>query len=111
MGNKFQQGINLFNRKEFFEAHEVWEALWKESKDEEERQFLQGLIQIAAGLHKFLNMKNAAGGEWLLTRGLGRLPQENVRGLDLNSLRAQTEAALKSMKSGEPLAEPKIRLL
>jgi predicted metal-dependent hydrolase len=44
------RGVELFNAGRFWEAHEAWEELWlKESGDE--KQFLQGLIQLAAAYH------------------------------------------------------------
>src|SRR5215472_5323376 len=46
----FEEGIQLFNRANFFEAHEVWEQAWKRA-DREEKIFYQGLIQAAAALH------------------------------------------------------------
>ncbi len=39
-----------FNRGEYFEAHELWEQAWRALAGAE-RTFVQGLIQIAAGLH------------------------------------------------------------
>ncbi len=47
---RFEAGIEHFNRQEFFEAHEVWEDLWREVRDVD-RIFLQALIQVAAGLY------------------------------------------------------------
>ena len=46
-----QQGLDLFNRREFYEAHEIWEDAWMESQMDE-RHLLQGLIQVAAGFYK-----------------------------------------------------------
>ena len=51
---RYLAGIVLFNRGEFFEAHEVWESLWMESYGPE-RPFYQGLIQAAVGLCHFCN--------------------------------------------------------
>jgi predicted metal-dependent hydrolase len=45
-----QKGVELFNRGEFFESHEVLEALWVRSV-EPERWFLQSLIHFAVALH------------------------------------------------------------
>ncbi len=42
----------LFNDRQFFEAHEVWEGAWRRT-DGDERRFLQGLIQVAAGFVKW----------------------------------------------------------
>lgn len=46
----YQRGIRLFNEREFYDAHEVWEDVWRESSGME-KQFLQGLIQAAVALH------------------------------------------------------------
>jgi len=51
---RYLAGIVLFNRGDFFEAHEVWEALWMETFGPEKR-FYQGLIQAAVGLCHFCN--------------------------------------------------------
>ena len=44
----YDKGIRYFNRQKFFEAHEAWEEIWKRTTDEEDKRFLQGLIQAAA---------------------------------------------------------------
>ena len=51
---RYLAGIVLFNRGDFFEAHEAWEALWMETFGPE-KQFYQGLIQAAVGLCHFCN--------------------------------------------------------
>ncbi len=45
-----EPGRAAFDRGEFFDAHELWEEVWRELAGEE-RLLVQGLIQIAAGLH------------------------------------------------------------
>jgi predicted metal-dependent hydrolase len=42
------RGIELFNRGEFFQAHEVWEEAWTPECDPR-RRFLQSLIHVAVG--------------------------------------------------------------
>ena len=51
---RYLAGIVLFNRGDFFEAHEVWESLWMDTHGPE-RPFIQGLIQAAVGLCHFCN--------------------------------------------------------
>src|SRR5438067_10020806 len=51
---RYLAGIVLFNRGDFFEAHEVWEDLWT-AAPAPERTFYQGLIQAAVGLCHFCN--------------------------------------------------------
>jgi len=46
------RGVVLFNDRQFFEAHEVWEEAWRLTEGDE-RRFLQGLIQVAAGFVKW----------------------------------------------------------
>ncbi len=42
--------MELFNRGRFWHAHEAWEVVWLAERGEE-REFLQGLIQLAAAYH------------------------------------------------------------
>jgi hypothetical protein len=51
---RYLAGIVNFNRRDFFEAHEVWEDLWQECLGPE-RRFYQGLIQAAVALFHFGN--------------------------------------------------------
>ena len=51
---RYLAGILFFNRRDFFEAHEVWEALWTDCGDAD-RRFYQALIQAAVGLYHFGN--------------------------------------------------------
>ena len=44
--------LRLFQEKKFFEAHEVLEELWRETRGRE-REYYQGLIQLAAALVHF----------------------------------------------------------
>lgn len=45
--------VELFNEREFYEAHDVLEELWIETEGEE-RLFFQGLIQTAVALHHYM---------------------------------------------------------
>ena len=49
----FLWGVDLYNHQYFWEAHEVWEDLWKIAQSGSAmRKFLQGLIQYAAACLK-----------------------------------------------------------
>lgn len=63
-GSRFRLGIEQFNRREFWKAHESWEAIWLASEGER-RQFLQGLIQLAAVCYH-LEKNNERGARRLL---------------------------------------------
>ncbi|HZR47351.1 MAG TPA: DUF309 domain-containing protein [Candidatus Manganitrophaceae bacterium] len=50
---RYLHGVDLFNRFYFWEAHEVWEALWKSHPPESDPAlFVQGLINLSASLLK-----------------------------------------------------------
>ena len=51
LARKMAEGLACFNHREFYEAHEHWEDAWNEL-DDPARRWVQGLIQIATGLHK-----------------------------------------------------------
>lgn len=65
------RGIVLFNEKRYFEAHEVWEDLWRGAHGEI-RAYYQGLVQVAVGLHH-MSHGNLSGGRRVLERGLQKL--------------------------------------
>ncbi|MBI2358007.1 MAG: DUF309 domain-containing protein [Deltaproteobacteria bacterium] len=49
---RFLKGIDEFNRGLYFECHETLEEIWLEEHGED-REFYQGIIQIAAGYLKW----------------------------------------------------------
>lgn len=44
----FLRGLDLFNHGYYWEAHESWEALWRDAQDPATKALLQGLIRLAA---------------------------------------------------------------
>ncbi len=86
--DKFHRGIELFNARRFFDAHEAWEEIWLQSP-QPERAFLQGIIQIAAAFHHYLR-GNRGGACSLLNAGLLRLGNFPAThgGIALDALRA-----------------------
>ncbi len=62
----------------FFDAHEELEAYWLKALGAE-KVLLQGLIQIAAGLHRLkLEPQKTDGAFYLLDRGLEKLANNNA---------------------------------
>ena len=68
---RYLEGIRHFNAREFFEAHEVWEDVWRDEQGPA-RQYYQGLIQVAVCLHHFGN-RNAHGARRLYHSSRGYL--------------------------------------
>ena len=51
---EYLRGIEQFNAREFFEAHDAWEAVWVRSASPD-RLFYKGLIHAAVALHHLGN--------------------------------------------------------
>lgn len=87
----YRRGLELFNRGEFFDAHEVLEDVWR-AAPAVEKKFLQGLIQVAVGLHHH-SRGNVIGARSLLARAHRNLSGYPARhgGIDLAALRTQVE--------------------
>jgi predicted metal-dependent hydrolase len=64
---RFLAGIELFNRGAFFDAHEVWEELWRDCPSAE-RRFYRALIQAAVSAYHW-GRGNAAGARRLYQSG------------------------------------------
>jgi predicted metal-dependent hydrolase len=88
---RFLRGIEHFNRREFFEAHEIWEDQWRDD-DGPTRLFIQGLIQAAICLHHLGN-GNLRGAKKLYVKSRGYLDQYRPRrqGLDVDQFIADMD--------------------
>ena len=96
----FRRGISLFNGVRYWHAHEAWEELWRAAPDEE-RDFYQGLILLAAGL-LHLQRRNARGARNKLREGVAKLHayQPTHRGIFVNELVGKAERTLEDLESG-----------
>jgi len=94
---RYLEGIEHFNKCDFFEAHEVWEELWADTQGES-RRFYQGLIQVAVCLHHFGN-GNIRGAKKLYfgCRGYLEAYQPKYLGLDLDKLLSQLETCCREI--------------
>jgi len=108
----FENGIELFNRRAFFECHEVLEDLWRPERGAR-RLFLQGVIHLAVAFYHH-QQANRIGAERQMKKGLkklaGYLPE--CEGLDTARLYRESLACLERISRGETLGEfPQIRWL
>ena len=96
----FHRGIALFNGVRYWHAHEAWETLWRAAPDDE-RDFYQGLIQVAAGLIH-LQRRNLRGARNKLAEGLARLEpyQPAHRGVFVNELVGEARRILADLEAG-----------
>lgn len=96
-------GVDMMNRGEYYEAHEVLEAVWHQPFPQADRQALRALIQVAVGLHHAErgNWTGAAGVLRRALRGLDNVP-DDWAGLDVARLRGDVQNLLATEK-GLPL--------
>ena len=107
---RYLAGIEHFNKCDFYEAHEVWEALWADTQGPS-RRFYQGLIQVAVCLHHFGN-GNIRGAKKLYHSSRGYLETYGPRhlGLDVDQLLSQLEICCRDiLESQEEF--PKIEIV
>lgn len=67
----FWQAVEQFNQGEFYACHDTLEAIWIEAPTSE-RNFYQGILQIAVAIYHLSN-RNWRGAVILLGEGLNRL--------------------------------------
>lgn len=84
------RGVSLFNEGRFFEAHEVWEEIWRPASGEK-RQTLQGLIQLASA-YVHVQRRTFSGGVRLFDKAFSRLDVESARQLHVEIADALTLA-------------------
>lgn len=95
-------GALLFDAGRFFEAHEAWEAHWLLEKDGSRRLLFQGLIQIAAALHKLIDKQAPEPAASLFKKGLAKLDAcpAQMGELDVASFRERVRACAVDARNG-----------
>ena len=84
----FRKGVEAFNNRQFYDAHEYWEELWLEYKLDD-ANFIQGLIQLAVSYFHFFN-ENIKGAESMCRKCLKKFETFNFsRDIDVQELVSQ----------------------
>ena len=98
--NLFREGVSLFNGVRYWHAHEAWETLWR-AADDDDRDFYQGLIQVAAGL-LHLQRRNARGARNKLEEGIARLERytPGYQGIMVSDLIGACQRLLRELQAG-----------
>tara|TARA_Y100001968_G_C19426450_1_gene754636 strand:- start:18 stop:410 length:393 start_codon:yes stop_codon:yes gene_type:complete len=95
---RFKQGLNLFNSRQWYLAHDLFEEIWHET-DGPQRRTIQGILQIAvAQIH--LERGNNNGAIILYGEGIGRLKVLGTPelGIDIEKLCNVVEYRLKLLQ-------------
>ncbi|MDQ3525763.1 MAG: DUF309 domain-containing protein, partial [Chloroflexota bacterium] len=93
-----REGIELFNQRRFFEAHEVIEHEWHAERTSIRRLY-QGILQIGVGFYHALN-GNQKGAVLLLTDGLAKTSEftPHALGLCTGKLVAEAQRCLREIE-------------
>ena len=89
-------GIDLYNEGEFHAAHDAWEERWMGPVGQDEKLFLQAMIQSAVAFHHLqIGRPGAARRMYLMAKEkFARLNQPIFMSLDLIDYQAQLDRAL-----------------
>ena len=71
MDTRLREGIRLFNKRQFFECHEVLEALYQET-EAANKPFVEALIQVAAAFRLFSEFGEVKGPVRMIYQALVR---------------------------------------
>ena len=101
----FLKGIDSFNNKSFYDAHESWELLWTEYALQD-ALFIQGLIQLSVAFFHITNL-NLIGSKNLFNKCLPKLKKfpSNHRGLNLSDIIDGAEESLKMVSSIDKVSQ------
>lgn len=100
--DEFWQGVEQFNQHQFYACHDTLEALWMEAT-EPDKQFYQGILQIAVALYH-LESQNWRGAVILLGEGINRLRvyQPDYGGINIENLLDEAVQMLKLLHETGP---------
>jgi uncharacterized protein len=103
--DRFEEGIRLFNQREFFTCHEVLEEVWTPERGPR-RLFLQSLIHIAVGFYHH-ERGNQLGATRQLQKALRKLSLylPACEGIDTARLYDEAQAALRRIEAGSPIGD------
>lgn len=114
--SRLQEGIDLFNREDFYACHDLIEEIWMEESSDQQ-PFLQGMIQSAVAFHHYQV------GTWGAARTMLKLAIQKLQdypsphgGIDLEKFILQLrrwkrflDQAISQGRAGKPqLAYPRI---
>ncbi len=108
---EFLAGAELFNHGRFFEAHEVWEEIWKKAPAAE-RDFYQGMIHLTVALYQ-ARRENWYAANSQLRRAARRLARYEPKhaGLNIAAFRAAVADAVARLEDGHAIERyPRIKL-
>ncbi len=106
MHPKLKEAVRLFNRREYFDSHQVLEEVWREA-DAPDKTLYEALIRLATGLHMRFNRGSAQGAINLLTQALMRLEdlRPTAQGIDVARLYRDVDTHVTALRAED---KPKV---
>ena len=101
----FKKGIDCFNQRNYYDAHEYWEELWSEYYLPD-ANFIQGLIQLSVGYFHISNL-NINGARGLLNKCRPKLLEFSPEYKTLNVLHIleSVDSSLKFLDNNPDLSK------
>lgn len=98
----FWQGLEQFNRGEYYACHDTLEAIWLEAPDPP-KSLYQGILQVAVGIYHLSN-QNWKGSVILLGEGISRIRRydSDYAGVDIDDLLEQSSDLLMALQTAGP---------
>ena len=101
----FHKGLEAYNKKKFYEAHEYWEDLWSDYVLADAK-FIQALIQLSVGYFHITN-SNINGAKGLLNKCIPKfemyLPKK--RNIDVRKILNQVNESLENLSLIDDIAD------
>ena len=111
LNERLAQGVDYFNREYYFEAHDEFEELWMDAREQTGRNLFHGLVNIATGFYHY-RMGNLKGMQSQIGKGLeklARVPDEYM-GVDVANLTAEVRNYIKCETGENGFREPLPRI-
>ena len=102
MNHYVREGIFLFDQKDFYASHEIFEDAWRETADES-REFYRALLQISAG-HFRLSQNRPAAAKKFFKKSLYWLKpfSQDHLGFKVTNLRSYLNQLINAIDQGMP---------
>jgi hypothetical protein len=99
------KGLQAFNQREFYDAHEYFEDAWRISPLEE-REIYRALLQLSGGFYRLTQDRPAAARKFFDRALIWLRPfPASFKSLDVEDLRARLKALLLALEKDLPSAE------
>lgn len=100
MSPKLKEAVRLFNRRAYFDSHQLLEEVWREA-DALDKPLYEALIRLSTGLHLWFHRGGGQGAVNLWTQALMRLEdfRPEAQGIDVARLYSDVDRRVQDLKA------------